>query len=62
MAYSYDDYGWYSLPGETEDNYQDATWLDRNYGGAPNECSWHFINSGIVKLVNGECPKQYEHN
>lgn len=38
------------------------TWLDRNYDGAPDECSWHFINTPeIIKLVDGKCPREHEH-
>lgn len=52
-GHEYDD-----MPSESV---EDETWLDRNYGGAPDECSWHFIHVEIVKLVNGECPRQGEH-
>lgn len=32
------------------------------YGGAPDECGWHFRNGEILKLEeNGKCPKQDEH-
>ena len=32
------------------------------YSGAPDECSYHYVwGDDIVKLVDGECPKQAEH-
>jgi hypothetical protein len=32
------------------------------YSGAPDECTYHFVwGADIVKLVDGECPKQAEH-
>lgn len=41
----------------------DATYLDRTYGGAPDECSYHFIHlAEIVKMEKGVCPKQAEHS
>lgn len=42
----------------------DSSWWDvsdNTYSGAPNECGWHFRNGEIVKLKEGECPKQDEH-
>lgn len=45
-----------------DDDIWAESWLNRHYGGAPNECTWHFINVGIVKLnADGTCPKQKEH-
>lgn len=46
---------------EYEDTWE-GSYLDRYYGGAPDECSWHFRNGEIVRYDDkGDCPRQSEH-
>lgn len=37
---------------EVDDDIWAESWLDRNYGGAPDECSACFRNGEIVKIDN----------
>jgi hypothetical protein len=37
---------------EIDDDLWARTWLDRNYGGAPDECSVCYRNGLIVKIVD----------
>lgn len=39
------------IVADTEDWFMES-WLDRNYGGGPDECPHCFRNGKIVKLVN----------
>lgn len=43
--------------------FQGESMIDNNYGGAPNECGWHFRHGEIIELdpETGECPRQDEH-
>lgn len=55
------DYNWYDpndeIPYDAWDSW-DATWLDRNYGGAPDECSRHwpekYNSDGSCNLCKAE--------
>lgn len=37
------------------------SYLDKNYGGAPDECSYCFTRGIVITLVNGECPECAEY-
>lgn len=39
-----------------DDDIWAESWLDRNYGGAPDECSRCFRNGKIVKISNCSDP------
>jgi hypothetical protein len=42
-----------SYDNEPVEDVQDITWLDRNYGGAPDECTSCFIHEHkIVKIAD----------
>lgn len=48
--------------GDPDEPLRFRSYLENTYGGAPNECSWHFRQGQILQFDDkGECPKSDEH-